>query len=51
MTAGTLNEDGLLAPDQHNFLVALGQAGGELALAWADMSTSIFRVQAVTRDS
>ena len=50
VTAGTLNEDGLLAPDQHNFLVALGQAGGELALAWADMSTSIFQVQAVTRE-
>ena len=51
VTAGTLNEDGLLAPDQHNFLAALGQAGGEWALAWADMSTSIFQVQSVTRDN
>ena len=51
VTAGTLNEDGLLAPDQHNFLAALGQAGGEMALAWADMSTSVFQVQSVTRDN
>ena len=51
VTAGTLNEEGLLAPDQHNFLAALGQAGGEMALAWADMSTSIFQVQAVSRDN
>ena len=51
VTAGTLNEDGLLAPDQNNFLAVIAQAGNELALAWADMSTSDFFVQAVSRES
>ena len=46
VTPGTLNEDGLLAPEQNNYLAAIGRAGAEIALAWADMSTGIFQVQA-----
>ena len=45
VTPGTLNEDGLLAPEQNNYLAAIGRAGNELALAWADMSTGLFQVQ------
>jgi len=51
VTPGTLNEDGLLAPEQNNYLAAIGRAGGELALAWADMSTGQFQVQAASLDS
>ena len=51
VTAGTLNEDGLLSPEQNNFLASIGIAGGEMALAWADMSTGLFQVQAVTNDA
>ena len=48
VTPGTLNEDGLLAPEQNNYLAAIGRSGGELALAWADMSTGVFHVQGTT---
>ena len=51
VTPGTLNEDGLLAPEQNNFLTAIGRAGGELAIAWADMSTGLFQVQSASSDS
>ena len=51
VTAGTLNEDGLLAPNQNNYLVAIGQAAGMMAIAWADMSTGLFQVQASMRDN
>ena len=51
VTAGTLNEDGLLAPTQNNYLAAIGHANGEFAVAWADMSTGSFQVQAVKLDS
>ena len=50
VTAGTLNEEGLLSPEQNNFLASIGRAGGEMALAWADMSTGLFQVQAVTNE-
>ncbi|MGC6516987.1 MAG: DNA mismatch repair protein MutS [Candidatus Puniceispirillaceae bacterium] len=46
VTPGTLNEDGLLAPEQNNFLAAIGRSAGDYALAWADMSTGQFQVQA-----
>ncbi|MGC6453191.1 MAG: DNA mismatch repair protein MutS [Candidatus Puniceispirillaceae bacterium] len=45
LTPGTLTEDDLLPPRSHNYLAALGQSGGALALAWADMSTGDFAVQ------
>ena len=48
VTPGTLNEDGLLAPEQNNFLAAIGRSGGEMALAWADMSTGVFFVQSAS---
>ena len=51
VTPGTLNEDGLLAPEQNNYLAAIGRAGAEMALAWADMSTGIFQVQAANSAS
>lgn len=46
VTPGTLSEDSLLAPDRANRLAALSQtAGGEVALAWADISTGELMVQ------
>ena len=48
VTAGTLNEDGLLVPQQNNYLASIGRAGGDLAVAWADMSTGDFFTQPVT---
>lgn len=46
VTPGTLSEDSLLAPDRANRLAALAQtAGGDAALAWADISTGEFAVQ------
>ena len=50
VTPGTLNEEGLLAPDQNNYLAAIGRAGGDMALAWADMSTGVFQVQSAELD-
>ena len=47
VTAGTLNEDGLLVPQQNNYLAAVGRSSGALAVAWADMSTGDFYVQMV----
>jgi len=47
LTPGTLTEDDLLPPRSHNYLAALGQSGGALALAWADMSTGDFAVQEI----
>jgi DNA mismatch repair protein MutS len=48
VTPGTLTEDSLLQPKQANTLASLGRAGGELALAAAEMSAGTFRVAAVT---
>ena len=45
VTPGTLTEDELLQPRAHNYLAAIGQAEGQTALAWADMSTGDFAVQ------
>ncbi|MBI3707563.1 MAG: DNA mismatch repair protein MutS [Proteobacteria bacterium] len=45
ITPGTLTEDTLLDARRHNYLAALGEAGGALALAWLDMSTGDFRLQ------
>jgi DNA mismatch repair protein MutS len=47
VTAGTLTEEALLDGRQANHLAALGDAQGTLALAWCDMSTGDFYVQAV----
>ena len=47
VTPGTLTEDTLLDARRHNYLAALADAGGDLALAWLDMSTGDFAVQGI----
>jgi DNA mismatch repair protein MutS len=42
VTAGTLTEDGLLEARRHNYLAGLAEAGGEMGLAWLDLSTGAF---------
>ena len=44
VTPGTLTEDTLLDARACNYLVALGRAEGQWAIAWCDMSTGEFRV-------
>ena len=44
VTPGTLTEDSLLEPRQHNFLAAFVDVRGAGALAWVDISTGSFRV-------
>src|SRR5262249_51802395 len=50
VTAGTLTEDGLLDARRHNYLAGIAEAGGELGLAWLDLSTGSFAL-APTNDS
>ncbi|HLI10118.1 MAG TPA: DNA mismatch repair protein MutS [Alphaproteobacteria bacterium] len=45
VTPGTLTEETLLDARRHNYLAALAEAQGGLALAWLDMSTGDFQVQ------
>ena len=45
ITPGTLTEDSLLDARSHNYLAALAEAQGELALAWLDLSTADFAAQ------
>ncbi len=47
VTPGTLTEDNLLDARRHNYLAALAEAGGTLALAWLDLSTGDFATQEV----
>ncbi|HEX6442790.1 MAG TPA: DNA mismatch repair protein MutS [Stellaceae bacterium] len=42
VTAGTLTEEGLLDARRHNYLAGIAEAGGELGLAWLDLSTGDF---------
>ena len=42
VTPGTLTEDALLDARRHNYLAALADASGELAIAWLDLSTGEF---------
>jgi DNA mismatch repair protein MutS len=42
VTAGTLTEEGLLDARRHNYLAGLADAGGEMGLAWLDLSTGAF---------
>lgn len=51
VTAGTINEDSLLAPNQNNFLAAIGYFNVEFAIAWVDMSTGTFQTQTVNKES
>jgi DNA mismatch repair protein MutS len=45
ITPGTLTEDALLDSRSHNYLAALAEAQGELALGWLDLSTADFAAQ------
>jgi DNA mismatch repair protein MutS len=45
VTPGTITEDGLLDARANNYLAALAEAGGGLALAWLELSTGVFRLQ------
>jgi DNA mismatch repair protein MutS len=45
ITPGTLTEDSLLDARSHNYLAALAEAQGDLALAWLDLSTADFAAQ------
>jgi DNA mismatch repair protein MutS len=47
VTPGTLTEESLLEPRSANTLACVGRAGGDLALACADMSTGTFSVSGV----
>ncbi len=47
VTPGTITEDELLDARAHNYLAALAEAGGALALAWLDVSTGDFLTQPV----
>jgi DNA mismatch repair protein MutS len=44
VTPGTLIEDSLLESRSHNFLAAIARSGGQIAIAWTDMSTGDFFV-------
>ncbi len=47
ITPGTLTEDSLLDARRHNFLAAVADIGGELGLAWLDLSTGAVQTQAI----
>jgi DNA mismatch repair protein MutS len=47
ITPGTLTEDALLDARSHNYLAAIAEAQGDLALAWLDLSTADFAAQPV----
>jgi DNA mismatch repair protein MutS len=47
ITPGTLTEDSLLDSRRPNYLAAIAEVGGAFGLAWVDVSTGDFRVQAV----
>ena len=51
VTQGTLTEDTLLDSRANNYLAALSGVGGQFGLAWADMSTGAFYVQALPKDN
>jgi DNA mismatch repair protein MutS len=48
VTPGTITEEGLLDARRSNYLAALADAAGALALAWLDLSTGVFRLQPVS---
>src|SRR6267154_186390 len=47
VTPGTITEDSLLDARRHNYLLALGEAGGAIGPAWLDLSTGAFWTQMV----
>lgn len=46
ITPGTLTEDSLLDARRHNYLLAVAEIRGALGLAWLDLSTGDFLLQA-----
>jgi DNA mismatch repair protein MutS len=50
ITPGTLTEDALLDARAHNALAALARAEGQIALAWADVSTGDIELQILPMD-
>jgi len=48
VTPGTITEDALLDARRHNYLAALADAGGEIGLAWLDISTGDFHTQPIS---
>src|SRR6516165_1566483 len=42
VTAGTLTEEGLLDARRHNYLAGIAEAGGDIGIAWLDLSTGAF---------
>lgn len=51
VTPGTITEDTLLDATQNNYLAALAEVRGDLALSWLDISTGGFLVQLVDENS
>src|SRR6202043_3509855 len=51
VTAGTLTEDGLLDARRHNYLAGIAESGGELGVAWLDLSTGAFSLAPCTEAS
>ena len=47
VTQGTLTEDNLLEARENNYLAALSEIAGQYGLAWLEISTGAFHVQAV----
>ena len=51
VTQGTLTEDTLLDARENNYLAAACEIGGQVGLAWLDMSTGEFSVQPANKDN
>ena len=51
VTAGTLTEEALLDARSDNWCVAIGEAGGTVAIAAADVSTGRFEIVEVASDA
>lgn len=49
VTPGTLTEDSLLDARAHNYLAAVADVRGEMAIAWVDVSTGDFHVAPTAR--
>lgn len=47
VTQGTLTEDNLLEARENNYLAALSEIAGQYGLAWLEVSTGAFTVQAI----
>jgi len=48
VTSGTLTEENLLSADENNYIAAIAYIGGDVGVAWLDLSTGTFQVQTCT---